>query len=86
MKKHCYSTRQPYKTSRGSVWILNRWTEHYSDLFNYKIDGNPTVLDRLQIKTDEEHYPILRNEVEAAVKALKMGKSAGVGNIPADLV
>ena len=29
---------------------------------------------------------ILREEVEAAVKALKMGKSAGVDNIPAELV
>ena len=36
---------------------------------------------------DEEHYPILREEVEVAVKALKMGKSAGVeDNIPAELV
>ena len=35
---------------------------------------------------DEEHHPILREEVEAAVKALKMGKSAGVDNIPAELV
>ena len=35
---------------------------------------------------DEEHLPILREEVEAAVKVLKMGKSAGVDNIPAELV
>ena len=35
---------------------------------------------------DEEHHPILREEVEAAVKALKMGKSSGVDNIPAELV
>ena len=35
---------------------------------------------------DEEHHPILRGEVEVAVKALKMGKSAGVDNIPAELV
>ena len=35
---------------------------------------------------DEEHHPILREEVEAAVKTLKMGKSAGVDNIPAELV
>ena len=30
--------------------------------------------------------PILREKVEAAVKALKIGKSAGVDNIPAELV
>ena len=45
----------------------------------------PLVLDCPQIP-DEEHHPILREEVEAAVKALKMGKLAGVDNIPAELV
>ena len=35
---------------------------------------------------NKEHHPILRKEVEAAVKALNMGKSAGVNNIPAELV
>ena len=30
--------------------------------------------------------PLLREEVEAAVKSLKKGKSAGVDNIPAELV
>ena len=65
--------------------ILNRWTEYCSDLYNYETDGDPIVLDCPQI-SDEEHHPILREEVEAAVKALKMGKSAGVDNIPAELV
>ena len=60
--------------------ILNRWTEYCSDLYNYETEGDPIVLDRSQIP-DEEHHPILREEVEAAVKALKMGKSAGVDNI-----
>ena len=48
-------------------------------------EGGPTVLDCPQIP-DEEHHPILREELEAAVKALKMGKSAGVDNKPAGLV
>ena len=64
--------------------ILHRWTEYCSDLYNYETDGVPIVLDCPQIP-DEEHHPIL-GEVEAAVKALKMGKSAGVDNIPAELV
>ena len=38
----------------------------------------------LQINND--CYPILREEVEAAVKSLKKGKSAGVDNIPPELV
>ena len=65
--------------------ILNRWTEYCSDLYNYETEGDPIVLDCPQIP-DAEHHPILREDVEAAVKALKMGKSAGVDNIPAELV
>ena len=55
--------------------ILNRWTEYCSDLYNYETEGDPIVLGCPQIP-DEEHHPIL----------LKMGKSAGVDNIPAELV
>ena len=65
--------------------ILNRWTEYCSDIYNYETDGDPIVLDFPQIP-DEEHHPILREEVEAAVKALVMAKSVGVDNIPAKLV
>ena len=65
--------------------ILNKWTEYCSDLYNYETEGNPQVLDCPQIP-DKEYHPILREEVEAAVKALKMGKSASVDNIPAELV
>ena len=64
--------------------ILNRWTEYCSDLYYYETDGEPVVLDCPQIP-DEEHYPILWEEVEAAVKALKIGKSAG-DNIPEEWV
>ena len=66
--------------------VLNvRVCVYCSDLYNYETDGDPIVLDCPQIP-DEVHHPILREEVEAAVKALKMGKSAGMDNIPAELV
>ena len=65
--------------------ILNRWTEYYSDLYNYETGGDPTVLDCPQTP-DDKHHPILQEEVEAAVKVLKRGKSARVDNIPAELV
>ena len=65
--------------------ILNRWTEYCSDLYNCETNGDPTVLYSPQIP-DEEHHPILREEMEAAVKALKMGKSAGVDNRQGELV
>ena len=35
---------------------------------------------------NNDSYPILWEEVEAAVKSLKKGKSAGVDNIPSELV
>ena len=53
--------------------ILHRWTEYCSDLYNYETDGDPIVLDCPQIPV-EEHHPILREEVKAAVKTLKIGK------------
>ena len=65
--------------------ILNRWAEYCSGFYNSETDGDPTVLDFPQIP-DEEYHPMLREEVGAAIKALMVGKSAGVDNIPAELV
>ena len=42
-------------------------------LYTYKTDGGPIVLVCPQIP-DEEHHPILREEVEAAVKSAEDGK------------
>ena len=54
--------------------ILNRWTEYGSELYNYKTNGDPSVLNCTQTDTEDDH-PILRKEVEAAVQSLKKGKS-----------
>ena len=70
--------------------ILSRWTEYCSELYNYESCGDNTVLDCSQPPphppTEEDLQPILREEVETAVASLKKGKSAGVDNIPAELV
>ena len=50
--------------------ILNRWTEYCSALYNYKVNGDPSVLNCPQTDTEDDH-PILRREVEAAVQSLK---------------
>ena len=42
-------------------------------------------MDCPQTDTEDDH-PILRKEVEAAVQSVKKGKSAGVNNIPAELI
>ena len=65
--------------------ILSRWTEYCSELYNYESCGDNTVLDCSQ-PPEEDLQPILREEVEIAVASLKKGKSAGVDNIPAELV
>ena len=54
-------------------------------MYNYKITGDPEVLE-VPPATDIDNHPILRSEVEIAVKSMKSGKSPGVDNIPAELV
>ena len=63
----------------------SRWTEYCSELYNYESCGDNAVLDCSQ-PPEEDLQPILREEVEIAVASLKKGKSAGVDNIPAELV
>ena len=65
--------------------ILSRWTQYCSELYNYESCGDNAVLDCSQ-PPEEDLQPILREEVEIAVASLKKGKSAGVYNIPAELV
>ena len=65
--------------------ILNRFTEYCSELYNFKANGDPSVLNCPHTDTEGDQ-PILRKEVEAAVQSLKKRKSAGVDNIPAELV
>ena len=54
--------------------ILNRWTEYCTELYNYKANRDPSVLDCPQRDTEDDH-PILRKEVEAAVQSLKYRKT-----------
>ena len=65
--------------------ILNQWTEYCSELYNHKADRDLLAVNCPETHT-EDHHPILRKEVEAAVQLLKKGKSAQVNNIPAELI
>ena len=65
--------------------MLKRWTEYCSELCTHITTGDPKVLD-VPPPINNDSYPILREEVEAGVKSLKKGKSAGVDNIPSELV
>ena len=65
--------------------IVKRWTEYCSELYNCRATGGPEVLN-VPPATNNANRPILLEEVEAAVKLLKKGKSAGMDNIPAELL
>ena len=86
-------TSEKQGKSLGQVWvclteekeILSSWTEYCSELYNHESCGDNAVLDCSQ-PPDEDLQPSLHEEVESAVASLKKGKSAGVDNIPAELV
>ena len=65
--------------------ILNRWTEYCSELYNYKANGDPLILNCPQTDTEDDHS-ILRKEVETSLQSLKKGRSTVFDNIPAELV
>ena len=73
--------QQGWDLSYRKKEILSRWTE----LYNYEGYCDNTILDCSQHPV-EDLQPILLEEVGIAVAALKNGKSAEVGNIPAELV
>ena len=54
-------------------------------MYNHETQGDCAVLTGPH-STNQDDLPILREEVEAAVTSLKKRKSAGVDNIPAELV
>ena len=65
--------------------IIERWTEYCSELYNHQTQGDPSVLTNQDV-SEEDDFPILQEEVEAAIKSLKNGKAAGIDNIPAELI
>ena len=65
--------------------ILKGWTEYCAELYSHTVEGDPEVLI-VPAVTNTDNYLILREEVEAAVKLLKKGKSPGIDNILGELV
>ena len=62
-----------------------RWAEYCPELYTFQNKGDPSVLI-CQEPTEEVEFPIIRQEVESAIKTLKCGKAAGVDNVPAELI
>ena len=67
--------------------VLNQWTDYCSDLYNYELHPDTSLLRSNQSPTQEaESLPVLREEVEEAVRNPREGKSPGVDNIPSELL
>ena len=67
--------------------VLNRWTEYCSGLYNYEPHPDKSLLQSNQTPTPElESLPVLREEVEEAVRSLKAGKSPGADDIPSEFL
>ena len=65
--------------------ILHRWTEYCKELYNYDIKTDDDVI-RTRPQNEDIDAPILRSEVEEAVRSLKKGKSPGTDNVPGELI
>lgn len=65
--------------------IMERWTEYCSEMYNFQSRGDQDVLN-VHESTNENNYPVLHEEVEAAIRSLKSGKTAGIDNIPVELL
>ena len=61
------------------------WKMNENMFINNMSKGDISVLT-VNEPSDQGNFPILESKVEAAIQALKMGKSAGIDNIPAELI
>ena len=64
--------------------IINRWSEYCKDLYNYQITPDRNLLNNRK-SYSEIIPPIIKSEVEQAIRSIQKGKAAGVDNIPGEL-
>ena len=72
-------------TSKCHHRVASAYGEYCSDLYNHESNDDTTILNSPYDTNDDKSH-IVREEVEAAVKYLKGGKSPGNDNIPAELI
>ena len=67
--------------------VTKRWTEYCSNLYNLELNTNNSVLQPISPPVEVNTMPpILKEEVEAALKSLQPNKSPGIDNIPSELL
>ena len=64
--------------------ILNRWTEYCYEQYNYKANGDPSVLKCPQTDTKDTPHPLQRSGGCSTITEER--EVTGVNNIPAELV
>ena len=70
-----------------STAVLNRWTECCNGLNNSELHPDTSLLQSPQTSAQQAaNLPVLREEIEEAVRSLKAGKSPEVDNIPSELL
>ena len=73
-------------TLTNTTAVVERWKEYCEDLYNHEAHPDKTILHENIDKHQEDEPPIIRSEVEDAIKALKCGKAPGLDNITAELI
>ena len=66
--------------------VLNRWTEYCQELYNFPIQPDTALLDRNAAARSLSPLPVMKEEVEEAIRSLPPGKSPGADNVPAELL
>ena len=66
--------------------VLQRWTEYCQELYNFQLHPDTSLLNPGLADRTPDPLPVLREEVEHAVRTLKEGKSPGPDNIPGELL
>ena len=71
--KSQHRPRQARRCLTEEQEIIGRWAEYCSEFYNHQINGDPSVLTCQELANDNDHQ-ILRQEVEAGSRALKLVK------------
>lgn len=66
--------------------VSKRWTEYCKGLYNIELNTNPGILNTNRRIERETTPPILKEEVQHAIKYLKPNKSPGIDNVPSELI
>ena len=87
------SKMAPLKSATGEVitdqgWQMERWVEHYSDLYSRENTVTPSALGAIKCMPTMEELDVepTMDELSKAIDSLAAGKAPGSDSIPPDLI